>query len=172
MKQIAEVASRQAVRPRVALIEWIDPLMAAGNWHPDLIAMAGGVDLFGAPGRHAPWIAWEALRDADPDVVVIAPCGFDLARTARELGPLVARPGWEGLRAVREGRVVLADGNAFFNRPGPRVVETLEILAEVLHPGAFAFGHEGSGWVGLAAAGALGSRGERGPAGAGAPSGR
>ena len=169
MKAIAEVASRQPVRPRVVLIEWIEPLMAAGNWHPDLIAMAGGVDRFGAPGLHAPTLAWEALRDTDPDVIVIAPCGFDLARTARELQPLLERPGWDTLRAVRDGRVALADGNAFFNRPGPRVVETLEILAELLHPAAFAFGHEGAGWIGLAAAGALGSRG---PAGAGAQSGR
>jgi len=102
----------------------------------------------------------------------VAPCGSDLARTARELRPLRARPGWEGLRAVREGRVVLADGNAFFNRPGPRVVETLEILAEVIHPAAFAFGHQGTGWVGLAEASALGSPGSRGPAGAGAAAGR
>ena len=169
MKAIAETASHLTARPRVALIEWIEPLMAAGNWHPDLIAMAGGVDRFGAPGVHAPWITWEALRDSDPDVVVIAPCGFNLARTADELGPLIERPGWDALRAVREGRVVIADGNAFFNRPGPRVVETLEILAEVIHPDAFAFGHQGTGWVGLAAAAALGSAGG---AGAGAPSGR
>jgi iron complex transport system substrate-binding protein len=95
-------------------------------------------------------VPFEALAAADPDVVWIAPCGFDLARTRAELAPLVSHPGWAAVRAVREGRVFLGDGNAYFNRPGPRVVETLECLAEALHPGAFRFGHEGTGWARLA----------------------
>ncbi len=132
--------------PSVACIEWIDPLMAAGNWTPELIAMAGARDVFGRPGEHAPPLAWEALREADPDAVFVTPCGFDLARTRAEMAALTRQPGWESLRAVRERRVFLGDGNAFFNRPGPRVAETLEILAEALHPGAFRYGHEGTGW--------------------------
>jgi iron complex transport system substrate-binding protein len=130
----------------VACVEWLDPLMAAGNWVPELVELAGGVNLFGEAGRHAPWMSWEQLRAADPDVIVLLPCGFDIARTARDLPALTGRPGWGELRAVRSGRVFLTDGNQYFNRPGPRLVESLEILAEVLHPGAFAFGHEGSGW--------------------------
>ena len=120
--------------PRVACIEWMEPLMAAGNWMPELIAMAGGTSLFGREGRHSPWLTWEELRDADPDVVILAPCGFDLERTAGELRWMTDRAGWSDLRALREGRVYLGDGNRYFNRPGPRVVETLQALVEMLHP--------------------------------------
>lgn len=87
------------------------------------------------------------MRRADPDVLLVTPCGFDLERTRSEMSALVSQPGWDELQAVRNGRVLLGDGNAYFNRPGPRVVETLEIVAEALHPEAFRFGHEGSGWV-------------------------
>ena len=108
--------------------------MAAGNWTPELVELAGAIDLFGAPGRHSPWRTWEQLQAADPDVIVIAPCGFDLARTEGEMYWLTGRPGWRDLRAVRTGRVYLADGNQYFNRPGPRVVETFEALVEMLYP--------------------------------------
>jgi len=120
--------------PRVASIEWMEPLMASGNWMPELIRMAGGANLFGQDGRHSPWLTWDDLRHADPDVIVVAPCGFDLARTEREFTWMTGRAGWRDLRAVRDGRVYLGDGNRFFNRPGPRVVETLETLVEILHP--------------------------------------
>jgi iron complex transport system substrate-binding protein len=147
MRAVAERAATAASRPRVACIEWIEPLMAAGNWTPELIEAAGGEGLFGVAGAHAPALAWDALLDSDPDVICVAPCGFDLARSRAEMPALVARPGWRDLRAVREGRVYLGDGNALFNRPGPRVAETLEVLAEILHPEAFRFGHEGGGWI-------------------------
>jgi iron complex transport system substrate-binding protein len=130
----------------VACIEWIEPLMAAGNWIPELVVMAGGVNLFGAAGKHSPWMTWEQLRDQDPDVIVVLPCGLDLTRTREEMPALAGRAGWKGLRAVAADRVYLADGNQFFNRPGPRLVESLEILAEAIHPEAFAFGHQGTGW--------------------------
>ncbi len=120
--------------PRVACIEWLEPLMAAGNWMPELIRMAGGLNLFGEDGRHSPWLTWDELKGADPDVVILAPCGFDLERTRAELHWMTARAGWNELRAVREGRVYLGDGNRYFNRPGPRVVETLAALVEMLHP--------------------------------------
>ncbi|HMC59893.1 MAG TPA: cobalamin-binding protein [Candidatus Solibacter sp.] len=126
----------RALPPRVACIEWMEPLMAAGNWTPELIEMAGGVNLFGEAGKHSPWMTWEALVAADPDVVVIAPCGFDLVRTQQEIYWMTERPGWNHLRAVQTGRVYLADGNQYFNRPGPRVVETLQILVEMLHGAA------------------------------------
>ncbi len=133
MRQLAAGAVESAA-PRVACIEWVEPLMAAGNWTPELIAMAGGVNLFGEAGRHSPWMSWQELAAADPDVIVIAPCGFDIPRTGQELHWMTERPGWGDLRAVRSGRVYVADGNSYFNRPGPRVVETLEILVEILHP--------------------------------------
>jgi iron complex transport system substrate-binding protein len=143
---VSERTLRIRPRPRVAAIEWIDPLMAAGNWMPELIALAGGENLFGETGRHSPWLEWSALRAADPDVIVVLPCGFDLARTRSELAPLAAQPGFEALRAVRDGRIYLTDGNQYFNRPGPRLVESLEILAEILHPDAFPAQRRGAGW--------------------------
>ncbi len=146
MTAIAGRARALPEKPAVACIEWLDPLMAAGNWVPELVEMAGGVNLFGSAGKHAPWLTWEELRAGDPDVLVLLPCGFDIARTRRDLHLLTNRPGWPDLRAVRAGRVFLTDGNQFFNRPGPRLAESLEILAECLHPDAFAFGHEGTGW--------------------------
>jgi len=133
-------------RPSVTCVEWLEPLMAAGNWMPELVAMAGGVNLFGGAGEHSPWLEWTDLAAADPDVILVLPCGYGIAQTRRELPALTGRPGWEALRAVREGRVYLADGNKYFNRPGPRLVESLEILAEVLHPGAVDYGHRGRGW--------------------------
>lgn len=138
---IAERA-RKLPRRRVACIEWIDPLMAAGNWMPELVERAGGVNLFGAAGRHSPFLDWADVVAADPEVVVVTPCGFDIARTRVEVPTLAARPGWERFAA----RAALADGNAFMNRPGPRLVESLEILAEIIHPEVFDFGHAGRGW--------------------------
>ena len=120
--------------------------MAAGNWVPELVALAGGVSVFGEAGAHSPWISWEALRDADPDAIVVLPCGFDLPRTRAEMTPLTSQPGWSGLRAVCEGRVFLTDGNQYFNRPGPRLVESLEILAETLHPDHFPARHRDTAW--------------------------
>jgi iron complex transport system substrate-binding protein len=136
-----------APRQRVACVEWIDPLMGAGGWMPELIALAGGECLFAKAGEHAPWLDWDDFCRADPDVIVITSCGFDIERSRRELPALVSRPGWPALSAVRAGRVFIADGNQYFNRPGPRLVESLEILAQILHPGRLDFGHAGSGFV-------------------------
>lgn len=145
MRGIAE-RTRGRAETRVACIEWIEPLMVAGNWTPELLAMAGASDVLGTAGRHAGEVSFVELAAADPDAIWVTPCGFDLARTRVEMEALTARPEWPALRAVREGNVFLGDGNALFNRPGPRVVETLECLAEALHPDAFRFGHEGTGW--------------------------
>jgi len=147
MRQVSGEAAKQPSRPRVACIEWVDPLMAAGNWVPELVEMAGGENLFGEAGKHAPWLTWEELAAADPDVIVALPCGYDIARASQDMPILEAKPGWGDLSAVREGRVAVADGNQYFNRPGPRVAESLEIMAEICHPGALDFGHAGTGWV-------------------------
>ena len=133
-------------RPTVACVEWIEPLMAAGNWVPELVELAGGANVAGEPGKHSPWMDWETLRGLDPEIIVVMPCGFDIARTRREMAALVQQPGWSKLRAVKKHRVLLTDGNQYFNRPGPRLVESLEILAEILHPDRFDFGHRGKGW--------------------------
>jgi iron complex transport system substrate-binding protein len=144
---IAMKAGPLEPKPTVATIEWIEPLMTAGNWMPELVELAGGVSLFGEAGKHSPWLEWHDVVANDPDVLLISPCGFGIPRTQQELALLEARAGWGELRAVREGRVFVADGNAFFHRPGPRLVESLEILAEILHPSSFRFGHHGTGWV-------------------------
>jgi iron complex transport system substrate-binding protein len=136
-------------RPSVVSIEWIDPLMAGGNWMPELIATAGGRELLGRQGAPSHWITFEELTAADPDVLLLHPCGFTIERALDELPPLIGQPGWSELRAVRNGRVYVLDGHNLFNRPGPRLVESAEILIEVLHPRRFAFGHEGIGWIRL-----------------------
>lgn len=124
-------------QPRVASIEWIEPLMAAGNWMPELVEAAGGTSVFDLAGRHSPSISWDDLVASDPDVIVVAPCGFDLERTRTEFTTLAAHPAWPGLRAVRAGQVFVADGNQYFNRPGPRLVESAELLAAMFHPAVF-----------------------------------
>jgi iron complex transport system substrate-binding protein len=143
---VAEQARLLPDRPTVACIEWVDPLMAAGNWVPELVELAGGINLFGEAGGHSPWMTWAELVEQDPDVIVIMPCGFDIARSRDDLPLLADRPEWPSLRAVQAGRVFVTDGNQYFNRPGPRLVESLEILAEILHPDVFNFAHEGTGW--------------------------
>lgn len=146
VERIGQRAAQREATPTVACIEWIDPPMAAGNWMPELVELAGGRALFGEAGAHSAWLEWNDLRNADPEVILVVPCGFDLARTRAELAPLLAQPGFAELRAVRNGQVFLTDGNAFFNRPGPRLVESLEILGEILQPALFSFGHEENGW--------------------------
>ncbi|MBI5802192.1 MAG: cobalamin-binding protein [Verrucomicrobia bacterium] len=136
-------------RPTVACLEWLDPLMGSGNWVPELVELAGGRNLFGEAGRHTGALRWEEMRTANPDVIVALPCGFSLDRTRGEMTSLLHKPGWADLKAVRNQRVFVCDGSAHFNRPGPRLVESLEILAEILHPEKFRFGHEGSGWGNL-----------------------
>jgi iron complex transport system substrate-binding protein len=149
MSDVAALAQVQPVRPTIACIEWIEPLMSAGNWMPELVEMAGGVHLFGVAGKHSPRMSLQELCSADPEVIFVMPCGWDIAKSRQEMAVLTAKPEWPRLRAVHDGRVYLADGNQYFNRPGPRLAESLEILAEVLHPGAFTFGHEGTGWQAL-----------------------
>lgn len=133
-------------RPKVACIEWTAPLMVAGNWVPEIVSAAGGENLFGVTGTHSPYLSWEDLIDAEPDVIIAMPCGFDLSRTQTEMAPLMALPDWPRLSAVQSGAVYITDGNQFFNRPGPRIIESAEILAEILHPEHFKFGHRGAGW--------------------------
>jgi len=149
LTEIAERTPSQSRRPRVACIEWLDPLMAAGNWIPELVTLAGGENLLGRAGSHSPWLTVAELTDADPDVIVVLPCGFDLGRTREELMRVIERPPWPQLRAVEQGRVFLTDGNQFFNRPGPRLVESLAIFSEIFHPKTIEPVHRGTGWSAL-----------------------
>ena len=133
----------------VACIEWIDPLMAAGNWVPTLVELAGGKNLFGEAGKHSPWMDFETLKSKDPDVIVVMPCGYNISKTIQEMKVLTDHLEWDSLSAVKEGRVYLTDGNQYFNRPGPRIIDSLEILIEILHEGKFDFSHHKSGSIKL-----------------------
>ncbi|MBI4395306.1 MAG: cobalamin-binding protein [Candidatus Omnitrophica bacterium] len=133
-------------RPSVAYIEWIDPLMAGGNWMPELVELAGGKNVFGEAGKHSPWLSFDQLAAEDPEIILIAPCGFDIKRARQDLPLLTAKIEWGQLRAAKQNKVFILDGNQYFNRPGPRLVESIEILAEIIHPNEFHFGHEGIGW--------------------------
>ncbi|TAJ73413.1 MAG: cobalamin-binding protein [Phenylobacterium sp.] len=146
---IRGTAGRAAYRPTVAAIEWIDPLMAGGNWMPELIEAAGGESLFATAGQHSPWLDWSALAAADPDVILLLPCGFTIDQSLADLPLLRGRREWARLSAARRGQVYVIDGHHYFNRPGPRLVESAEMIAEILHPDLFDFGHEGAGWVRL-----------------------
>jgi iron complex transport system substrate-binding protein len=119
-------------RPRVAMIEWTEPLMLAGNWVPELVELAGGSCELTPRGEHSRYHDWSEVLKFDPEVIVVCPCGFDLQRATKEIGILSQRDGWSRISAVRTGRVYPLDGNAYFNRPGPRLVESLEWLASKL----------------------------------------
>lgn len=146
MMDIAAQTHLLTRKPRIACVEWIDPLMAAGNWIPTLVEMAGGTNLFGEAGEHSSWVTWEQIKAANPEMLVMMPCGYDMPKTLSEMPALTGRDDWRELRAVREGEVYITDGNQYFNRPGPRLADSLEILAEILHPQHFDFGHQGRGW--------------------------
>jgi iron complex transport system substrate-binding protein len=147
MARIAEQSGAAQTRSRGAMIEWIEPLMASGNWMPELVQMAGGENLFGVAGQPSAWLDWDEVVAADPDLILAHPCGFDMARTLQEMPMLERRAGWRKLKAVQHDRIFIADGNQYFNRPGPRIVESLEMLAEIFHPELFPSRYEGKGWV-------------------------
>lgn len=131
---VSERTAHIAERPRVVVLEWIDPPFSAGHWTPELVELAGGVEGVGRAGVPSQSIAWETLVAWQPEVMLIACCGFDIERTRQDLSILSSQPGWGDLPCVRQGRVFMVDGSAYFSRPGPRVVDSLEILANVLHP--------------------------------------
>lgn len=122
----------QGNRPRVAVLEWLDPLMGAGNWTPELVDYAGGEPVFGEAGIHSPWVSWEELQTENPDVLVLAPCGYSLERTLVDVPILQQHPTWPVLQAVQHGRVYAIDGNQYLNRSGPRLLESAELLARVI----------------------------------------
>jgi iron complex transport system substrate-binding protein len=147
-EQAANVVSKACLiknRLSVLCLEWLDPLMAAGHWTPDLVELAGGTNCFTRAGERSPQLTLDELTKIDPDVILIMPCGFGLPRARIEAAILTENPTWPKLRAVRKRRVFLTDGNQYFNRPGPRLVESLEILAEILQPDLFPLGWEKRG---------------------------
>jgi iron complex transport system substrate-binding protein len=138
-----------STQPCVVALEWLGPLMAGGNWMPELVEIAGGRSLLAQAGEHSSWLEWSDLVEANPDVILLIPCGFRISQTIADLDLLTRNPAWPQLRAVEHEQVYLIDGHHFFNRPGPRLIESAEIVAEILHPDRFAFGHRGTGWISL-----------------------
>jgi iron complex transport system substrate-binding protein len=130
-------AAQVAERPRCFLVEWVDPLFCAGHWGPELVEIAGGSDLLGRKHQRSVQVSWEQVVDAQPEVIVLALCGYDVERARCDFELLRAYPGFESLPAARAARVYAVDANALFARPGPRIVDSLELLAGILHPAEF-----------------------------------
>ncbi|MFD1587714.1 cobalamin-binding protein [Halorientalis brevis] len=131
------IAGMDDERPSVAVLDWLDPVMVAGHWVPEMVAMAGGEYGLAAPGDRSEPREWTEITEYDPEVLVAAPCGFELEQTVANVDELTERPGWDELTAVEDGRAYALDGHNYVNRPGPRLVETLEYLAALLHPDLF-----------------------------------
>jgi iron complex transport system substrate-binding protein len=144
--RVRQITEELRERPTVACVEWLSPVMVAGHWVPELVEYAGGEDLLGEAGDPTREIAWGDLLNYDPDVLVFMPCGFSIERTLAEMELVIGREGWEELAASKNGQVYLVDASSYFNRPGPRVVTGLEIMAQIIHPEFF---------KGLAPAGSL-----------------
>ena len=132
----------------VICIEWCNPLMAAGNWIPDMVKIAGGNELFGINNKKSQWIDFKSVRDFNPEVIIFMPCGYNLLQTQRDVASLFENNvNWKNLSAYKNKKLYLVDGNQYFNRPGPRIVDSLEILAEIFNPDVFNYGYKGSGWI-------------------------
>ena len=140
-KQLQQIRARadlskrtpDEVHPTVACIEWLDPLMTSGNWVPDLVSLAGGRCVCVTPGERSQVVSWDDFASADPDYIIVVPCGFSVVQSQQEVGLLSKRDGWQNLQAVRDERVIFFDGQAFFNRPGPRLYRSVDLLTSILH---------------------------------------
>lgn len=135
--------------PKVLSIEWMDPLMTAGNWIPELVQIAGGIPIAAEAGTHSPQISWDKVQQLNPDIITIIPCGYSIGQTLSEISTLTSRNGWKQPRAVKNKQVFIADGDHYFNRPGPRLVDSARILAEIIHPSLFR-DEEHPEWINLA----------------------
>ena len=140
--------TQELKKPKILCVEWIDPLMAAGNWMPEMTQIAGGIDILGKIGADSHWIQFEDILTQDPDLIVFIPCGFNLKKTNDEVKKLLNKNNdWKKLKAFKNKNLYITDGNQYFNRPGPRIVDSLEILAEIFHPTTFNFGHKNKAWI-------------------------
>lgn len=137
-------------RPRVFAMEWLDPPFIGGHWVPEMIRLAGGVDGLGHEGQASTQATWDAIAAYDPDIIVLMPCGYHLHETVTAFRDTVMPREWQNLRAVREGAIYAVDGSSYYNRPGPRIIDGLEILGEILHPEIFARTHGDTDWQHLA----------------------
>jgi iron complex transport system substrate-binding protein len=137
VQRVVSRTQRISERPRVALLEWLDPPFSTGHWNPELVRMAGGVDGLGQEGAKSVTLKWQQIVEYRPEIVLISCCGFTIERTLQEVGVLRNVDGWDDIPAVRDGRVWITDGSSYFSRPGPRLVDSVELLAHVIHPELF-----------------------------------
>ena len=148
-QQVKEIGQRALIshtRPRVACVEWLDPPFTGGHWIPEMVYLAGGIDGLGAPGQRSQRVSWDQIIDSRPDVVILMPCGFNVDRTLREFESLALPRAWSTLPAARDAHVYAVDANAYFSRPGPRLVHGIEILAQILGPDAEQAGSIAADW--------------------------
>ena len=135
-------------KPKVLSLEWVDPLMCGGHWVPEMVEIAGGKNILGKSGNDSHWIQFKEIISQNPEIIIFLPCGFNIKKTKYELeNSLKKNSNWKNLKAFKSRKFFIADGNQFFNRPGPRLLESLEIFAEIIHPTLFNFNHEGIGWI-------------------------
>ena len=147
-RRISDVRLKKKSLKKVICIEWCNPLMAAGNWIPDMVKIAGGNELFGINNKNSHWIDFKSVRDFNPEVIIFMPCGYNLLQTQKDVNTLFENnANWKNLSAYKNKKLYLVDGNQYFNRPGPRIVDSLEILAEIFNPDVFNYGYKGSGWI-------------------------
>ena len=134
-------------KPTVLCIEWIEPIMVAANWVPELVGLAGGRNVMSVSGTDSNFCSWDEIKQTNPDIIIMMPCGFGIKRTLEDIHYLQNRKGWQELKAVKENKVFVVDGNQYFNRPGPRLVDSAEILAEVIHPEYFERKYPEDAWI-------------------------
>jgi len=144
--EIREITAHQP-KPDVIAIEWMDPLMTGGNWMPELIEIAGGINRLSTAGEHSPWIEWDKIVASDPEILLLLPCGYSIKQTLQEAENLTENKHWKQLKAVQNNQVYILDGNQYFNRSGPRIKESAEILAQILHPQLFKPTLKKTGWI-------------------------
>ena len=148
LKKIKNLSAIQKQKPSVACIEWIDPLMIAANWIPEMVEIAGGANILGKSGVNSHWIKFEEIIDQNPEIIIFMPCGFNIEKTKKELDSYIKKNNSiHSLKAYKNHKLFVVDGNQFFNRPGPRLIESLEIFAEIIHPNIFDFKHKGIDWI-------------------------
>ena len=148
MDDIENLKSSQNLKssPTIACVEWINPLMFAGNWVPEMVEIASGKDLFGRVGMHSDWSTYDILLKNDPEKIILMPCGYNIRKTIEEIGAIIDMPNWKNLKAVKNKNVFITDGNQYFNRPGPRILDSIKILIEIISNQKRDFGFKGKGW--------------------------
>ena len=134
-------------KPTILCIEWIEPIMVAANWVPELVDLAGGKNVMSVSGTDSNFCSWDEIKIANPEIIIMMPCGFRIKRTLEELYYLQKRKGWQELKAVKENKVYVVDGNQYFNRPGPRLLDSAEILAEIINPDYFERKYSENAWI-------------------------